>query len=393
MAKFIQILKKTSEYATYGLEFIVAGLIIIIISHGFQHTPYITDLGSIFGIFGLFFLYWIFTWIHETGHAIAVKLCGYNLHVLRAYRFGFTFAPFKFRNFGPIKEYDFAGYVVGSPKRGKWSQKKDIIIFTAGSLASFIVGLLALMASFLIVDYSSLISLFTYLGFSNAAYDLVAHFMGPIGSILISCFLIGLIDPIRNWIPRNLGKTKNDGAQILSRLKTPYWNDFTWAENLINVEIEYGIKVCDKNLETIRQIYKSSPWKQTGDFKKALANIAWHRTEPHNFLKIINQNNTDFSKHSPQLYHKYMASLVLCNRADETIMKDFQTSEVQKENVTFLYWFASSLVHYKQKHYEASLRAIDKCRESLIKLHGNVGAEEQAIFDLIRSRKSLPVYT
>lgn len=392
MAKFIQILKKISNYTTIGIEIIVGVLIFIIISYGFQHTPFVSDAGSLVGVFGVFFLLWIFTWIHETGHALAVKLCGYDLHVLRANRFGFTFAPFKFRNFGPINEYNISGYVVATPKRGQWSQKKDIIILTAGSLASLVAGFIAFLISFRFVEFANLITLFTYMGFSQTVFDMVPYFMGPIGSLLLSSFLIGLIDPLRNWLPRNLNNFKNDGAQIVSRLKTPYWNDITWAENLIDVEIAYGIKVSDENLKTIRQLYKSSPWLQTGDFKKSLADIAWRRTEPHNFLKIINQNNTDFSEHPPKLYHQYMASSVLCNQADKNLLKGFQNTDVKKEDVTFLYWFASSLVHYKQKHHEAALTAINKCREDIIKQYGSVGDEEEAIFDLIISRKSLPFY-
>ena len=389
MEKIIQILKKTSSLLSLGLAGIFGVLIISIISVGFQNTEIEQNFGAFPGIFGMFFLYWMFIWIHEAGHAVAVKLCGHNLHVLRNGRFGFTFAPFKFKYFGPIVESDYGGCVVHSPKRNEWSQVKDIIIAAAGSLGTLIVGLIAFALSFLFIDYSTLVSL---LGATDPKYDQIHHAVSPIGCLLFSCFLIGIVDPLCNWIPRQLSLGGNDGATILSRLKKPYWNDITWAENMVLNALYNEVSISDDDLELARQIYEKSPWSQTGDFKQALADIAWRRTEPHNFVKIINHNNTDFSQHPAQLYHQYIASLVLCNQADESLLEDFQNVETDKENITFIYWFASSLVNYKQNHHKAALAAIDKFRESVMHITGGVPPEEAAIFDRIISRKPLPVY-
>jgi len=216
MEKIIQILKKTSSWLSLGLAGIFGVLIISIISVGYQNTEIEQNFGAFPGIFGMFFLYWMFIWIHEAGHAVAVKLCSHNLHVLRNGRFGFTFAPFKFKYFGPIVEGDYGGYVVYSPKRNEWSQVKDIIIAAAGSLGTLIVGLIAFALSFLFIDYSTLVSL---LGATDPKYDQIHHAVSPIGCLLFSCFLIGIVDPLCNWIPRQLSLGGNDGATILSRLK------------------------------------------------------------------------------------------------------------------------------------------------------------------------------
>ena len=331
-------------------------------------------------------------WIHETGHALAVKLCGHNLHIIRVGRFGFTFNPFKLNHYKEKTSCDIGGYIQHTPQYMQWDRRQDIIISLAGSGACLFTALLALIASVFVIDYPTFFAMFSYYNLSEMINSVFPILIGPYSAILLSCVILGIRDCITNWVPRQLSTGPNDGAKVLELLKEPDWNDQSWAERLLSLELAGTIKISDDDLSIIRKFYKKSPWTQTGKLKTSLAAVAWRRTEPHNFIEIINHNNTDFKEHPPELFHQYMASLVLCNQADEHLLKDFQNTDVQKEDATLVYWFASSLVHYKQKHYDACLASIEKCREAILKHFGRIGSDEEEIFDMMISRKPLPIY-
>jgi len=195
-------------------------------------------------------------------------------------------------------------------------------------------------------------------------------------------------------MPDKSGLIPNDGAQIISRLKAPYWNDQTWAQTLMQFEVYEDIAMSDETLSDVKDIILSSPWSLTGAQKELMARVAWRRTDPHLFLKIMNAKNTDFTQYSPHIYHMYVASLVLAGQTDDPAFADFmETKGNSEENAdSFVFWFARSLVHYAQKKFEDATYATEKCRDVLIKHFNHIPQEEEDIFLAIRDGKPLPSF-
>ena len=181
--------------------------------------------------------------------------------------------------------------------------------------------------------------------------------------------------------------TDNDGATILSRLKEPFWNDQTWVENLIQIELEHQVIMSDEQLKFVRDFMKKSPWLKTGKYKQALACVAWHRGEHNNVIQTMNPKNTDFSQYPEGYLQMYTASLILSGQTATHMFENIHEMDETKQEDLSLFWFAKSLVLYMQKQHSAAVEAVSQCSAALIKQIGHIPPYEESIFTSIKDKK------
>lgn len=333
----------------------------------------------------------IFFAIHETGHALAIKAVNYNLHVLRVGHIGFNFKPFRFRRFKSASCDDYGGYVLMSPSRGEWSRKKDVIILLAGSGLSLCFAIICLFASFAYIDVEGAAFIYESFGPIKTVSFLYLFMSWPAG-ILLTCTVYGISDALTNYMPDKSGLIPNDGAQIISRLKAPYWNDQTWAQTLMQFEVYEDIPMSDETLSDVKDIILSSPWSSTGAQKELMARVAWRRTQHSLFLEILNEKNTDFSLYPNEIYHMYVASLVLAGDIENPAFSDFQTQggDTQTYENSSVFWFAKSLVNYAHDNFDLATQAALKCRKIILKHYNHIPKDDEDILAAIQNRRALP---
>jgi len=123
-------------------------------------------------------LYAAISFIHEAGHALAVRAVGAQLNVMAVGWFAYNFRKkrFELADFGSAEIGGFVAYDETRRPLEKWEQ---IAISAAGPLATALTGLLALIAGLSVFDIAPTLYVISILLFFDAVFNLMPFRWNP----------------------------------------------------------------------------------------------------------------------------------------------------------------------------------------------------------------------
>jgi len=347
----------------------VFGLLILATMHvgmmGLFPSNTVLKIVTIFTLTPAFFLLVVF--LHEVGHAIAAWLVNYRVHVIVIGRIGFVPAELKFIRVGREQEGEIAGFVSCSPKWPIKGRARDIVVSIAGPLATAILGIFLLY-----LDYREFLP-----KYSRRALPLLA----------LACFM----DSVFNLLPFKWGaQTYSDGLNIIKNLSKSKWTKDIWAQTrLFSYTYAQQEIVSDEEWAELRGL-ALKPHNIEENFEALLADVSWVKTDPEAFVAALDNMASSVTEMKGAYPWQYAASRILIGQYDRSL--NALIPDMPPENNKFhpIYYFTKAILENAKGRYADSLEAIAKAKIMMKEDHGELPAEEKAIFTAIENKELYP---
>lgn len=172
------------EIYSYALTFASIICVLILSNRGFNALGIEHNLAIVLSLISIPFFSFLFTSIHELGHALAVKIVGYRLYKVHVHSFEIRFKPFRLKRHTYDGTNNIAGFVIYIPNYEKWSRLKDIIVLLGGSGLVSLIGYIAFLISFHVIDYEVMGIVYHYKTSYLSAFQIMLSLMSAQGAFL-----------------------------------------------------------------------------------------------------------------------------------------------------------------------------------------------------------------